>query len=99
VGVRKPIRGDLDSWLGLGGERRSQGPKREPTEERAPVHHSKARTTANPIRRMGTPRDNGWRESSRRWLLAGAGRVGQARAITELRIVTSRHQDRAVDRS
>jgi hypothetical protein len=30
---------NLGRLLGLGGERRSQRPKREPAEERAPVHH------------------------------------------------------------
>src|SRR5207245_4924820 len=36
------------------GERRIQRPDGEPAQERAPVHRSKARATASPIRRMGT---------------------------------------------
>src|SRR5262245_66669187 len=36
--------------------------------------------TASPIRRMGTSLD-GWRESSRRRLIAGVGRVRRARPI------------------
>jgi|GraSoiStandDraft_35_1057300.scaffolds.fasta_scaffold277663_2 hypothetical protein len=43
------------------GERRIQCPDSEPAQERAPVHHSKARTTANPISRMGTSKGMaGW---------------------------------------
>jgi hypothetical protein len=45
---------------------------------RGAVRTPMVRTTATPISRMGTPVDDGWRESNRRPLPGGVGRVGRA---------------------
>src|SRR5262249_58712210 len=42
------------------------------------------RTTASPIRHMGTSVRDGWRESSRRRRIAGVGRGGQASSARRL---------------
>src|SRR5207245_2452959 len=62
-----------------------------------------ARTTASPIRRMGTSVGDGWRESSRPEtigdLISRVGRVGRARLLDDL-IRPQQHRlwDRQADR-
>src|SRR3989442_6374231 len=57
-----------------------------------------ARTTASPISRIGTSVEGGCRESSRRLLIAGAGRAGRALLDHMVRPHQNRLRDREAER-